>query len=54
MSTVPKTMKAAVVRETGPADALLVENDYPVPEMKDGQVLVKNEFAGINFIDTCA
>ena len=40
--------------ETGPADALLGENDYPVPEMKDGQVLVKNEFAGINFIDTCA
>ena len=54
MSSVPATMKAAVVRETGPADALLVEKDFPVPEMKDGQVLVNNEFAGINFIDTCA
>jgi len=54
MSSVPATMKAAVVRETGPAEALVVEKDFPVPEMKDGQVLVNNEFAGINFIDTCA
>jgi NADPH2:quinone reductase len=52
MSTVPKTMKAAVIRETGPAENMLVESDYPVPELKDGQVLVNNEFAGINFIDT--
>ena len=54
MSSVPATMKAAVVRETGPVEALVVEKDFPVPEMKDGQVLVNNEYAGINFIDTCA
>ena len=41
-----------MVREVGDADALKVETDFPVPEMKPGQVLVKNEFAGINFIDT--
>jgi len=29
-----------------------VETDFPVPEMKPGQVIVKNEYAGINFIDT--
>lgn len=29
-----------------------VETDFPVPEMKPGQVIVKNQFAGINFIDT--
>jgi len=52
MSTVPKTMKAAVVREVGAAEALKIETDFPVPEIKDGQVLVKNDFAGINFIDT--
>lgn len=52
MSELPSTMKAAVVREVGDADALKVETDFPVPEMKPGQVLVKNEFAGINFIDT--
>lgn len=51
-SGVPSTMKAAVVRETGDADVLKVETDFPVPDMKPGQVLVKNEFSGINFIDT--
>lgn len=52
MSSLPSTMKAAVVRETGDADALKVEADFPVPDLKAGGVLVKNEFAGINFIDT--
>eukprot|EP00569_Conticribra_weissflogii_P003812 CAMPEP_0171333748 /NCGR_PEP_ID=MMETSP0878-20121228/4199_1 /TAXON_ID=67004 /ORGANISM="Thalassiosira weissflogii, Strain CCMP1336" /LENGTH=336 /DNA_ID=CAMNT_0011834725 /DNA_START=245 /DNA_END=1255 /DNA_ORIENTATION=- len=45
-------MKAAVVREVGDAHALKMENDYPTPEMKPGQVIVKNQYAGINFIDT--
>jgi len=52
MSTIPSTMKAAVVREAGDADALKVESDFPVPKMGPGQVIVKNEYAGINFIDT--
>lgn len=29
-----------------------VEYDFPTPELKAGQVIVKNEYAGINFIDT--
>jgi len=45
-------LQAAVVRETGDAHALKVEPDFPVPELKPGGVIVKNEFAGINFIDT--
>ena len=36
----------------GPADALKLDSKHPVPAISDGQVLVKNEFAGINFIDT--
>jgi len=52
MSTVPATMKAAVVRETGDADALKVETDFPTPALESGKVIVKNECAGINFIDT--
>ena len=71
-SSVPDTMAAAVVHETGGADVLTVESAWPVPTLADGQVrpllrprqlgrsalgfwrqvLVKNEFAGINFIDT--
>ena len=45
-------MKAAVVRETGDADALKFESDFPTPKLEPGKVIVKNEFAGINFIDT--
>jgi NADPH2:quinone reductase len=41
-----------VVHETGPASALKIEKAWPVPTIADGQVLVKNEYAGINFIDT--
>lgn len=52
LSTIPSTMKAAVVRETGDAHALKVESDFPTPEVKPGGVIVKNEYAGINFIDT--
>ena len=44
--------QAAVVRETGDASALQLENDYPTPGLKPGQVIVNNQYAGINFIDT--
>jgi len=52
MSSVPATMRAAVVRETGDAHALKLETDFPSPELKAGGVIVKNQYAGINFIDT--
>ncbi|KAI2509279.1 Zinc-binding dehydrogenase [Fragilaria crotonensis] len=52
MSSVPATMKAAVIRETGDAHVMKVEYDFPTPDLKPGQVIVKNEYAGINFIDT--
>ncbi|KAL3772994.1 hypothetical protein ACHAWO_004133 [Cyclotella atomus] len=52
MSSIPATMKAAVVRETGDAHALKLETDYPTPSLQPGQVIVKNQYAGINFIDT--
>ena len=44
--------QAAVVREVGDADALKLETDFPTPSVPKGGVVVKNEFAGINFIDT--
>lgn len=54
-SNIVNTMKAIVVREVGPASspqALHFESDFPVPEIKKGYALVKNEYSGINFIDT--
>mmetsp|Transcript_19249 Transcript_19249/g.61254 ORF Transcript_19249/g.61254 Transcript_19249/m.61254 type:complete len:644 (+) Transcript_19249:29-1960(+) len=52
MSTAPPTMRAVVIRENGPAENLKYETGFPTPSLADGQVLVKNEYTGINFIDT--
>jgi NADPH2:quinone reductase len=49
---VPDTMKAVVVHETGPASVLTLESAWPAPTPKAGEVIVKNDFAGLNFIDT--
>lgn len=51
-SSIPSTMRAVVVNETGPADVLTYTTDYAVPDVSAGQVLVQNEYAGVNFIDT--
>ena len=52
MSSLPKTMKAVLIEKTGGTDVLQYKTDVPVPTPKDGEVLVKNEFIGINYIDT--
>jgi len=41
-----------VIREHGDASVLKVESDFPTPALTKGGVLVRNEYAGINFIDT--
>ena len=51
---IPDTMKAVVVREHGGLDILKYEegSTWAVPKRLDrGQVLVKNEYSGLNFID---
>jgi len=52
MSSTPATMKAVVIRENGGPENLRYETDFATPKPADGQVLVKNEYTGINFIDT--
>jgi NADPH2:quinone reductase len=52
MSDLPKTMKAVLIEKTGGTDVLQYKTDVPIPELKEGEVLVKNEFIGINYIDT--
>lgn len=48
----PSTMKACVIRDLGDANVLKIETDYPTPSLQPGGVVVKNEYAGLNFIDT--
>ncbi|CEL03197.1 Putative Podospora anserina S mat genomic DNA chromosome 1, supercontig 6 [Aspergillus calidoustus] len=50
--TIPSTQKAIVVEKTGGPEVLEVRSDYPVPTPKEGQLLVKNQICGINYIDT--
>jgi hypothetical protein len=52
MASVPKTMKGVIIEKNGGPEVLQYKTDLPVPEPKEGQVLVKNDYIGINFIDT--
>ncbi|THX07037.1 NAD(P)-binding protein, partial [Aureobasidium pullulans] len=50
--SLPKTMKGVIIEKTGGVEVLQYKADLAVPEPKDGQVLVKNDYVGINYIDT--
>ncbi|CCH43772.1 L-threonine 3-dehydrogenase [Wickerhamomyces ciferrii] len=47
---IPTTQKAIRIHETGGLDVLKYE-DIPVPKIKDNEVLIKNKYAGVNFIE---
>jgi hypothetical protein len=47
MTTIPKTMRAAVIRQPGGPDVLKVE-EIPVPTPASGEVLIKIMAAGMN------
>ena len=49
---IPKTMKGVLVEKTGGVEVLHYRTDLPVPEPGEGQLLIKNEVSGINYIDT--
>ncbi|KAI1814095.1 NAD(P)-binding protein [Poronia punctata] len=52
MAPTPSTMKAILIDRTGGTEVLQHKTDVPVPTPIDGHVLVKNDFIGVNFIDT--
>ena len=45
-------MKAVIVSKTGGPEVLDYTDSHPVPKLESGQILVRNKFAGINYIDT--
>ena len=51
-SQVPKVMSGVLVEKTGGSEVLDYRTDLPTPTPEEGQVLVKNETIGINYIDT--
>jgi hypothetical protein len=52
MASIPKTMKGVIMEKYGGTEVLQYKTDLPVPEPKEGQILIKNDYVGINFIDT--
>ncbi|KAI9859515.1 MAG: NADPH:quinone reductase [Trichoglossum hirsutum] len=45
-------MKGVLVENTGGTEVLQFRTDLPVPEPKEGEILVKNDYIGVNYIDT--
>ena len=45
-------MRGILIEETGGPEVLRYRTDLPLPEPNQGEILVKNDYAGINFIDT--
>ena len=52
MASLPSTMRGVQISKTGGTEVLDYLTDLPVPTPKTGEVLVKNSFIGINYIDT--
>lgn len=52
LSSVPTHMRAVVVHDVGGPEVLKLEEAWPVPSLAAGEVLVKNTYLGLNFIDT--
>jgi NADPH:quinone reductase-like Zn-dependent oxidoreductase len=45
-------MKGILIERAGGIDVLQYKSDIPVPVPKEGEVLIKNDFIGVNYIDT--
>ena len=52
MASLPSTMRAVSFSKPGGPDVLEYTDTQSLPKPSDGQVLVKNNFAGVNYIDT--
>jgi NADPH2:quinone reductase len=52
MSSIPTHMQACQIQSQGGLEVISVSS-IPVPVLAKNQVLVKVEYAGVNFIDTC-
>jgi len=52
MAPIPKSMSGILIEENGGIEVLKWKTDLPVPQPKDGEILVRNEFVGVNYIDT--
>lgn len=52
MPPIPKLMHGILISKLGSPEVLEYRTDLPIPVPKDDEILVENEFAGVNYIDT--
>jgi hypothetical protein len=52
MAPIPKQMFGILIEKVGGPEVLTWKENLLVPELKEGEVLVKNEFIGVNYIET--
>ncbi|KAK0712199.1 hypothetical protein B0T21DRAFT_73170 [Apiosordaria backusii] len=52
MAPIPKTMFGVVIPRPGGPEVLEYRTDLPVPSLGEGHILVRNEYIGVNYIDT--
>ena len=52
-SSVPKTMQGVQISRFGGTEVLQYRTDLLVPVPGPGEVLVKNDFIGVNYVDMC-
>ncbi|TVY56473.1 putative quinone oxidoreductase [Lachnellula suecica] len=50
-ASIPKTMQGVLAESTGGPEVLKWRTDIPVPTPEADEVLVKNEFIGVNYVD---
>ncbi len=48
---IPRTMNGVQMENFGRPEVLQYKTDLPVPAQREGEVLVKNDFIGINYVD---
>ncbi|KAH7353556.1 quinone oxidoreductase [Plectosphaerella cucumerina] len=51
-SNLPSAIPAVQISKTGGPEVLTYTENAPLPKLAENQVLVRNAFAGVNFIDT--
>ncbi|KAJ9120281.1 hypothetical protein QFC22_003181 [Naganishia vaughanmartiniae] len=51
-SSIPSTMRGVLCTAIGDPSVLSYRTDLPVPQPTTGQILIRNSYAGVNYIDT--
>ncbi|GME88174.1 hypothetical protein B5S32_g547 [[Candida] boidinii] len=49
---IPKTQTVSLFRTNGGLEVIEVDDNYPVPAINDDEILIKNKYSGVNYIES--